>query len=325
MRSTTASRWALITIGGICWCISLPLILQTRFGTREQVDALSLHLVGLFAWIFMQAGNTIRLSALEPPPQHDGMVREAHFRLRIQVLRAAYGLVLLSAVLIGATLTIKNARDWIELRRHGVLTDALITGPVVSDDGRAIDVTYAIPVPGRLPVVDHFRAPRENGMLQKMRVMGVLRATYLRSNPEVHTLEVVDNTIVAQKVGALTLLFLIGAVYVGAPILLAESLLRSQLRLARIGRPMTGTITGCRPLYWRGQVRAYHVTYSYTPTGGRIHAGRALIAPGGGEPTLVGFPIVILVDPARPWHYCPLDAFRIIAFARSPRSSYASI
>lgn len=301
----------------------MQLMFHSGFGTREHLDALTLHLVGLFAWVFMLLGNSRRFSAPEPLSQSSGMVRQANFRLLVQAFRSAYGLLLLSALIIGTTLYVKNSRDWIDLRRHGVVADALITGPVVSDDGSAIDVTYAIPVPGRLPVVDHFCAPREKGMLRKMRVMGVLRATYLRSNPEMHTLETVNNATLAQKLGALTLLLMIGTVYIGGPILLIENSLRSQLRLARIGRTTTGTITGCKPLYWRGNVRAYLVAYAFTPVGGRAHSGRALISPDAGEPTLVGFPIVILVDPARPWIYRPLNSFRMIAFARQRRPAYA--
>lgn len=239
-----------------------------------------------------------------------GAIRPARFRPEAQILRllAAGGAVfiMLCALTVGAI----GLRNLLRLREHGVMTPATITGTTFREAGPMLTVTYAFVTPHGLPVTDTFRAPRH--LLQSLRTGNALPVTYLPSDPAVHTLQRVDNGLVARHFLSGVAVLLTLAAYTALPLLLIERRLRRQLRLARIGVGVTGSIVVCKPLLWRKKKRGYLLTYAFATPGRQVFIGRALIPYIPDEPTLPGFPLTVLYDPLVPSISLPLAAFHTV-------------
>lgn len=239
-----------------------------------------------------------------------GSIRPARFRPEVQTLRLLYtvgaAIVMLCALTVGAI----GLRSLLLLREHGVMTPATITGTTFREAGPMLTVTYAFVTPHGLPVTDTFRAPRH--LLQSLPTGNTLRVTYLPSDPTVHTWERVDNGLVARHFLSGVVVLLTLAAYTALPLLLIERRLRRQLRLARVGLGVTGSIMVCKPLLWRKKKRGYLLTYAFATPGRQVFIGRALVPYIPDEPTLPGFPLTVLYDPLVPGISLPLAAFHIV-------------
>lgn len=260
--------------------------------------------------------------------------RVAQFHPGTQTVRLLYGSVFLGILLYLLIAGGVQAKNLYMLKTTGVTTTGTILGTDHREGKPQMTVTYSFIVPGAPPIADSFRThPNRIG---EMRTGNALTITYAPLQPEVHTWEVVDNGYLVRQILTGTCLFCIVMTYLLFPIVLVEGRWRRQLRLARFGVALTGTIEACRPLILGGKRLGYQVVYSFelpsdeNPENNQYNNnsatssvqkafGRALVSHLAGEPTLPGFPITVLVDPKRLWVHQPLAALKAVYIANLRR------
>lgn len=318
------NRMALVVPGIMLVLASLPLCSGSVFGSLLFSGGLALHLVGLtlgvVAWRVGQPRRK-RLLASETLPGRETTPRPAGFRISTQLIRLVMALFTFSLLLLGSGEALNRAVQLVVLRQHGHILEAQITGKESRQRGAVSGiVTYAYRV-GNAEFADNFRAPY--ALYREMTTGNWLKVTYLPTAPQVHFLGILDGPMLAQQLVALGLLAVVGLIYTGTPLLLLEKGLRRQLRLARYGSAATGVIVGCRSVTLRGRLLGYRVGYEFaTPPGQRLQ-GNAFVRPQSGEPTLVGFPITLLYDPANPLHHRPLNTLQFVWLGTTKRRSLA--
>jgi hypothetical protein len=320
------SLYSKLLIGAGLPMLMLGALLAARnaFGSMDYIAGLTLNLLGLACC----------LKAIHAYPERQWQsrmltgyadngapwetLREARFRVETQIIRAVLALILLVSVCSGLWWLQRGLYELAVLRRSGRICEAqIINKEPTSELGRATTgmVYYSFRVRGT-PVIGRFRAPRAEFPL--LRIGRRLNITYLPAAPRIHRLGIVDNQRVAQDGVADLLLLICSLAYVVGPIIAIERMLRRELHLARYGVIVSGTITGSRPIHRAGRQVGHNIRYQLTlPEIGQL-SGCARIGNVNGEPTLVGFPITILVDPARPKHHRPPAAFRAVKFSRLP-------
>jgi hypothetical protein len=304
----------LLAIPGIALLLTSALFLgSSMFGTPRFTVGQALCVAGVFlpAWLMARVdARRSRQSAVTSPSPGPGAIRPAQFHMGTQTLRLAYGLALagvLGYCAIGGAVQLRNL---LLLRKHGVTLNATITGTTYREGKPQLTVSYSFPVPHSLPVYDTFQAPRR--LIGQMQTGVQLPVTYLPADPNVHSWQPVDNALIVRRVLSSLMVFLALMAYIGLPIAVLENRLRRQLRLARTGAGVTGTIAACRPFVWRGRRRGYLLTYTFALPSGHVWSSQAFLPHVEGEPTLPGFPITILYDAAQPSTNLPLASFHAI-------------
>jgi hypothetical protein len=330
-RNARIASVLLGSIGTISFLLGALLAVRAAFGSGLYDSGLVLHLLGIAGCL-----GAIRLWVAPPgrPTQQGtngsgaagadtGMLRSASFRGRTQAVRAmAWGIVCVFGVL-SLGMTARNLGELLALRRSGRLTEAQVFNkePEVQLGNATTGLVYYSFRIQRRSVTGRFRAQRADYPL--LRTGRHLTVTYLPADPGIHRLGLVDTGRVLREGAATLLLLLCGGVYIVAPAIVLERAWRRELRLARCGVETEGAIVGCRPHYRSGKPVAYDVRYEFELPGGRTLRGAARIGHMEGEPTLIGFPIAVLYDPARPEHHRPSAALRAIRFGRLPQRTPA--
>lgn len=296
--------------------ISGVMVVSSVFGTFRFTMGIMLHLLGqtlgigafcLPGWLagcHNALGTRQQIVSESAPP--DGALRPAQFHMGTQLMRILYGLALLGLFLYGSIANGIQLSHLLQLHRQGVTTNATITGTSFRDGKALMNVTYSFTTNVGMPIVDSFKAPSR--LIRDMRTGNAVPITYVPLHPEIHTWLHVDNGMIWRHVLSGMLLFITVLVYVGFPVIVMENRLRRQLRLARVGSVVTGTITNCKPLVWRGRRYGYWLTSLFVLTNGDKHSSQVFVSHVPGEPTLPGFPITVLYDPVRPDTNLPLAA-----------------
>ena len=320
----------LLAMPGVALLLTSAMLLGTGvFGTARFTLGLGMHLLGqglcvgalcLPSWLAARkTAQAARQQAMQAGVQEMGVVRPAHFRLSVQALRLLCGLAFLALMVYCGLAGIGQLRNLLLLQQSGETTNATITGTSYREDKPLMNVTYSFTLRGSLPITDSFRAPRS--LIGQMQTGNLLSVTYLPASPDVHSWQPVDLALIRQRVLAGLMLLAALLAYLGLPLLILERRLRRQLRLARLGTLVTGTIVACKPLAWRGRRRGYSLVYTYTLPSGNVWSHQAFVPHVEGEPTLPGFSISVLYDAAQPSVSLPLAAFHAVQLV-TLRKSY---
>ena len=324
MTSLTKQRFLLLrclsAIPGIALLLTSALILSgSVFGTPRFTGGIALHLIGqalcvvaVFLPSFLVARAQARIARQQAASASmvPGAVRPAQFHMGTQTLRLAYGLLLAGVLGYCAVGGAVQLRNLLRLRQDGVAVNATVTGTSYREGKPQMSVSYSFPVPHGLPVYDTFQAPRR--LIGQMKTGVQLPIIYLPVDPNVHSWQPVNTALIVQRVLSSVMVFLAVMAYIGLPIAVLETRLRRQLRLARAGVVVTGTIAACRPFVWRGQRRGYLLTYAFALPSGHVWSNQAYLPHVEGEPTLPGFPITVLYEAAQPSTNLPLAALHAI-------------
>ncbi len=324
---TVLARPALVGGGTALLLVGLMLTDVAAYATPPFVMGLLLDLTGLL--LLSGAVSIARVPMLSGLRRHRTLQpqrerRPVCFRRSVQFVRLLGAIVVLGVFAIGAVFSVPRLSALEALKRSGRIVDAVIISkqPVSELRGAPTgQVYYSFRVENRT-VSGHFKASRED--YPRLGTGGILPVTYLPGKPYVHLLGVLDTGSWVRHLCSILLLLSIGMVGLIAPILSIEMALRAQLSLARAGEAITGTIVGCTPCQRRGRCVGYQVRYEFAlPSGVRL-GGRARIPYLRGEPTLVGFPITVLVDPVHTWRHAPLAALTRVRFTGIAQSVLAS-
>ncbi len=146
------------------------------------------------------------------------------------------------------------------------------------------------------------------------RFLSTLPVTYLPSSPAIH--QVGPVTMQSISVDSInTVLMLIFIVMWEIEVFFAyERNAFQQLALGRTGLEISGTITQCKARTRKGRILGYRIHYGIaTPNG--ISFKSATISPNTGEPTLVGFPISVLLDKNNLHTHLPSTSLSMIQFS----------
>lgn len=79
------------------------------------------------------------------------------------------------------------------------------------------------------------------------------------------------------------------------------------ISLAMYGRRLEGLISACRPIRRHGQITAYRLDYRFNTPAGSEYSGSARTQITIGEPTLAGFPIILLWNGKEPPEALPVS------------------
>lgn len=322
----------LLGINGIMLVLMSGMVAGSSvFGTHRFTVGMVLHLLGqilcisalcLPGWLFAYNSATESHQRItSEPAMPDSALRPAQFHMGTQTMRLFYGLALLSTLLYGLIANGIQFSHLLQLRQHGIRTNATITGTSFREGKSLMNVNYSFTTAAGFPIVASFKAPRR--FIREMRTGNTLPVTYLPVNPDVHMWQEVDNGLILRRVLSGVLLFTTILVYFGFPVIVMESRLRRQLRLARAGIAATGTIVSCKPLVWRARRYGYWLTSIFLIADGERYTSQAFVSHVPGEPTLPGFPITVLYDPAQPSTNLPLAAFHAVRMTTLRKSILA--
>ena len=316
------------TIGTAVLAAGALVAVRCPFGTHGFLVGSVTHLMGMLLCLGGYAArprHTGIRRGVAPLPLDAGRIeatvssrsRQAHLTGGVQFVRVILAITLLACTVTGLWLARRALTEVATIRRDGRIGQAQVfnrdrlVGPGPSASGL---VYYSFRVEG-VSVTGQFLAPRTDYPL--FYTGRHLAVTYLPGMPRVYRLGNFDAHRASQETSAILLMVLISTAYIGVPVLLVETDLRRQLRLARTGVAATGVITGCKPIIRFGRRIGYHVCYECSFPNGVI-VGSARFSQIPGEPTLVGFPLTVLYDTRHPDWSRPLAAFHHITIDRLP-------
>jgi hypothetical protein len=142
---------------------------------------------------------------------------------------------------------------------------------------------------------------------QRLRLGAYVPVTFLASEPGASHFGRITPAQTAWQIANTTLLTLLSAFLAGYIALGYERHYRRELNLALRGTEVVGTITHCRAIHRHGKPFGYRVHYR-VGLDSSVSEGTATVLPVCGEPTLVGFPVAILVDANQPDYHRPVSA-----------------
>ena len=312
--------------GCVLLIVSGATLITSPFGTLRFTQALCVHVLAQVLCIIAlcwpvrsrhRGGQPTSSEQIASLSRRETGQRLAQFHPGTQTICLLYGSAMLGALLYFLIAGGIQTRNLFLLRTTGMTTNGTILGTNYREGKPNITVTYSFLVPGGPPIAASFHVSRAR--IGEMRTGNMLTITYVPIQPDRHTWQTVDNSFVLRQVVTGIALFTVVMTYLLLPVTLIERRLRIQLRLARTGQAITGTIVVCKPLLFGHRRLGYGLIYTFVlPSGDQVVA-RALVPSGTGDPTLPGFPITVLVDPDRPWTYRPLAALNAVAITNLRR------
>ncbi len=142
---------------------------------------------------------------------------------------------------------------------------------------------------------------------QRLRLGAYVPVTFLAADPGASHFGRISPAQTAWQIANTTLLTLLSAFLAGYIALGYERHYRRELNLALRGTEVIGTITHCRAIHRHGKPFGYRVQYRIG-LDSSVSEGTATVLPVCGEPTLVGFPVAVLVDANQPDYHRPVSA-----------------
>ncbi len=147
---------------------------------------------------------------------------------------------------------------------------------------------------------------------QQLRLGTFVPVTYIPSDPSASHFGLISPVKTKWRIANTALLTLLSAVLAGYLSLGFERHFRRELSLAQKGTEVIGTITHCRAIHKRGQPYSYRVHYRVGLENNNVTEGSATVRPVCGEPTLVGFPVAVLLDSSNPEFHRPVSSLSTV-------------
>jgi hypothetical protein len=326
--------WLLIILGILMALFGTGLFIAAFPYPERRGTAIGVH---LFGWIALLVGlfglsrlpRRLPSPALPEAPRAErcapaiAIVRQAHFRPVLRVARLCLFCGLLIWIASGFWGGMVDIGETWTLWRQGQRTTAQIIGrDIVRDPAAGGPVHYAFRVGGRA-IVGHYNAsPEEYANAWTGRPLPV---TYLPSDPRIHRRGVAEGHTVLEMCRKWGWSLLEGLLLLGAPFLALERRFQPQLRLARAGRAVTGTVTGCLPLGRRRQPAAHRLDYRFPMPNGQTQVGSARVKREAAERQQPGDPLAILYDPDRPERNLPEAALSAVQIRPSEQPASRTV
>ncbi len=146
---------------------------------------------------------------------------------------------------------------------------------------------------------------------KRLRLGTYVPITFLASDPAASHFGVISPAQSLWRIANTSLLSILSAFLIAYLALGYERHFRRELNLAQKGTEVIGTITHCRAVHKRGQPFSYRVHYR-VGLDNNVSEGMATVRPVCGEPTLVGFPVAILIDSSNPEFHRPVSSLMTV-------------